>query len=361
MKKILIYRIGHLGDTLVSLPALWAIRENFPAARITLLTNVDAQNAGYIAAQSVLPENGLIDEWLFYPSNLPKLKTVSAFLKLLFEIRRERFDNLFYLMQRGRTVAQIERDLRFFRLAGIKKIFGVDYLLQNLIGDARQMKKPLPAVESETDFFLDSLAADGFQIGENIRPEMLLSGAERGFADKWLEENCAAAVRENRPLVGVAPGSKWDSKIWMEERFASVVGALIKSRDVFPIVFGGDEDREKGNRLVQIWGTGVNAAGALSVRQSAAALRRCGLYLGNDTGTMHLAASVGVSCVAVFAAIDLPNRWHPFGENHTIFRTTVPCEGCHAPVCPFEKQCTTAIDHAQVLAACERILEQSNL
>ncbi len=64
-QKILIYRIGHLGDTLVSLPAFWAIRENFPDASVTLLTNVDARNAGYIAAHGVLPESGLIDDWLF--------------------------------------------------------------------------------------------------------------------------------------------------------------------------------------------------------------------------------------------------------------------------------------------------------
>lgn len=357
-KKILIYRIGHLGDTLVSLPAFWTIRKIFPDARITLLTNVDAQNAGYIAAQSVLPETGLFDDWLFYPNNLAKIKTVPAFLKLFREIRRRKFDCLFYLMTRNRSVAQIERDARFFKLAGIKKIFGIDYLLKNLIGDTRLMRKPLPTIESESDFFLNTLAADNFQIDKNIKPEMLLGVAEKDFADEWLYKNCGAALRENR-LLAVAPGSKWNSKIWMEERFAEVVGRLIKQNDVFPVVFGGLEDREKGNRLVQYWQTGANAAGALNVRQSASALEKCRLYLGNDTGTMHLAASVGVPCVAVFAAIDLPNRWHPYGNNHTIFRTTVPCEGCHAPVCPFEKQCTTAIETDSVFAACARILEQS--
>lgn len=358
-KKILIYRIGHLGDTLVSLPSFWAIRENFPDAHLTLLTNIDAQNAGYIAAQSVLPKTGLFDEWLFYPNNLPKIKIVPAFLKLLREIRRQNFDCLFYLMTRNRSVGQIERDRRFFRLAGIKKIFGADYLLKNLIGDARTMRKPLPIVESETDFFLDTLAADGFRIDKNIKPEMLLGDAEKDFANQWLAKNCGDAFGENR-LIAIAPGSKWDSKIWAEERFAEVVAELIKRNDVFPIVFGGGEDREKGNRLLNYWKTGANAAGQLNIRQAAAALEKCRLYLGNDTGTMHLAASVNVRCVAVFAAIDLPGRWHPYGDNHTIFRTVVPCEGCHAPICPFEKQCTTAIEAASVFAACERILEQSN-
>ncbi|HXH70772.1 MAG TPA: glycosyltransferase family 9 protein, partial [Pyrinomonadaceae bacterium] len=156
----------------------------------------------------------------------------------------------------------------------------------------------------------------------------------------------------------VAPGSKWDSKIWAEERFAEVIAELIERNDVFPIVFGGREDREKGNRLLRHWKSGANAAGELNIRQAAAALENCRLYLGNDTGTMHLAAAVETPCVAVFAAIDLPGRWHPHGENHTIFRKTVPCEGCLAPVCPFEKQCTTEITAESVLAACKKVLEK---
>ncbi len=82
--KILVYRIGHLGDTLVSLPAFWAIREAYPNAHMTLLTNSNPNNPNYVLAQNVLPIEGLFDDWLIYPTELKKLKTLLTFSKLFF-------------------------------------------------------------------------------------------------------------------------------------------------------------------------------------------------------------------------------------------------------------------------------------
>lgn len=354
-KNILIYRIGHLGDTLVSLPAFWAIRKAFPEARLTLLTNLDARNPNYIAAKSVLPESGLIDEWLFYPTNLPKAKTLQAFVKLFAEIRRENFDCLFYLMTRNRTENQIKRDVKFFKRAKIRKIFGTEYLRENLISEP--FEKPLKTVESEIEFFLNCLPSDEFDFNLNSKPEMLLSKSEKEFSKNWLKKNCGKAFEQNR-LAAIAPGSKWESKVWAEAGFAEVVSKLIQRENIFPVIFGGKEDREKGNRLLKIWGKGANAAGELNIRQAAAALEKCRIYLGNDTGTMHLAASVGTPCAGIFAAIDLIGRWHPFGENHIILRERIECEGCHTPVCPFNNECLTGISTEKVLAACEKLLKQ---
>lgn len=354
-KRILIYRIGHLGDTLVSLPAFWAIRKAFPNARLTLLTNLDWQNPNYIAAKSVLPESGLIDEWLFYPTNLPKAKTVSAFLKLFAKIRREKFDCVFYLMTRNRTEKQIKRDVRFFKAAKIREVFGTKYLRNNLIGEP--FEKPLKTVEPEASFFLNCLPSNRFDFDLNSKPDMLLSKKEVEFSENWLKKNCAEAFGQNR-LAAIAPGSKWESKVWAEENFAEVVSKLIERENIFPVIFGGKEDREKGNRLLETWGKGANAAGELNIRQAAAALEKCRIYLGNDTGTMHLAASVGTPCAAIFAAIDLIGRWHPFGENHIILRERIECEGCHSPVCPFNNECLTGISPEKVLAACEKLLKQ---
>lgn len=352
-KKILVYRTGHLGDTLVSLPAFWAIRNAFPDVHLTLLTNVNSYNSNYVVARSVLPEKGLFDEWLFYPSNLSKSKTIFALLKLFADIRLKKFDYLFYLMTRNRSQARIRRDEKFFRAAGIKQIFGTDYLARNNL--KLNPPSPVPKVESELEFLLDCLPSDRFQFDLKSKPELMLTDEEKSFADEWLEANCGTALRENR-LVAVAPGSKWDSKIWAEERYEKVVSALIARHQLFPVIFGGSEDREKGGRLLQKWKTGANAAGELNIRQAAAALAKCRLYLGNDTGTMHLAASVGTRCVAVFAAVDYAGRWHPFRNNHIILRETVECEGCHLEVCPIENLCLNKISVENVLAACEKIL-----
>lgn len=350
-KKILIYRIGHLGDTLVSLPAFWAIRKTYPQAHITLLTNSNPNNPNYILAQSVLPQNGLFDDWLNYPSDSRELQNLLAFSKLFLEIRRRNFDVLFYLTTRNRTASQIKRDTLFFETAGIKNIIGTSYLLNNLL-DAKA-NRPLPTVESEMSFLINCLKFENVPVraDEILAPDLQLSSEEKYSAEKWLDENCLNYLKQNK-LLAIAPSGKWESKIWSEDSFEEVVKNLIEKEDVFPIVFGGAEDVELGNRLLGRWRRGANAAGKLNIREAAAALSKCRIYLGNDTGTMHLAASVGVPCVAVFSAIDWAGRWVPFGENHKIFRETVPCEGCLSSVCKFEHECLKAIRADVVYREC---------
>lgn len=364
-KKILIYRIGHLGDTLVSLPAFWAIRQGYPRARLTLLSNTDSKNPNYIQAQNVLPREGLFDDWISYPAESGKLHSILTFTRLFLEIRQRKFDALFYLTTRNRTVKQINRDILFFRLAGIKKIIGTEYLLKNLLNT--NVSRPLPVIESEKDFLIDCLRFEQIPITdvENLKPDLRLTGQEIYEAEKWLFENCGEYLRENK-LLAVAPSGKWESKIWAENSFAEVVQKLIEREDVFPVLFGGAEDEEKGNRLIGRWSRGANAAGKLNVRQAAAALARCRIYLGNDTGTMHLAASVGIPCAAVFSAIDWAGRWIPFGENHRTFRAIVPCEGCLSSVCKFQHECLKAIKTDAVFDQClflwnTRSVEQSVL
>ena len=346
--KILVYRIGHLGDTLVSLPAFWAIRKSFPNAHITLLTNSNPNNPNYVLAQNVLPKEGLFDDWLIYPTEIKKLKTFLTFSKLFFKIREGSFDSLFYLTTRNRTLKQIRRDVMFFRWAGIKNIIGTDYLLKKLLDT--NVSRPLPFIESEKDFLLDCLKFENLPLQhiENLKPDLKLAGREVNIAEKWLQENCGKYLLDNK-LLAVAPSGKWESKIWAESSFYEVVRNLIEKEDVFPIIFGGLEDREKGNRLIEKLGRGANAAGILNIRQAAAALSKCRIYLGNDTGTMHLAASVGTPCVAIFSAIDWAGRWNPFGETHEIFRVSVPCEGCLSSVCKFQHECLTAIEPKSVL------------
>jgi ADP-heptose:LPS heptosyltransferase len=150
------------------------------------------------------------------------------------------------------------------------------------------------------------------------------------------------------------PAKQWDT-----DRFAEAGSALIARHGVWPVVFGGAEDRECGEALLRQWGCGYNAAGQLGLRASAAALKKCELYLGNDTGTMHLAATVGVRCAAVFSSRDYPGRWYPAGRGHQIFRTQIECEGCRLTECvERQNECLKRITVEEVVAGCEAILSE---
>ena len=355
LERILIFRIGHLGDTVVALPALWAVREAFPAAHIALLSNADAKNPHYISPEKVLPRDGLIDEFISYPGNLGRAATLMAMGRLMTRLRRGRFDAVVYLMPRSRSLAQIVRDERFFRLAGIAKIFGVEHLKRTRLDE--KIPVPTPTVEFEAVHLLQCLAADDLVPDRKFRTEMLLSDAELTAARGWFEL-AAGSAADGHKIVAVAPGSKWESKVWPKERFAQVVRRLIDAFDLFPVILGGVEDRKVGDNLIASWNRGVNSAGELSVRESAALLQDCAMYLGNDTGTMHLAAAVGTPCVAVFAAIDWVGKWTPFGDNNRVFRKSVECEGCHSPFCHNNHKCLDLVTVDEVYGACAEILGQ---
>lgn len=354
-EKILVFRIGSLGDMVVALPAFWRLRYRFPDAHITLLSNSDETTPGVVSARSVLPESGMFDDFLSYPSDRNKLDSVAHVFSLYRKIRSERFDQIVYLMNRTRTGDQILRDKYFFRSAGIRAFVGMDHLSANRLEVNAPSGSPLVIREGE---FLLQCVDDSVTIDSNSEPlrfDLGLTREEVHFSDGWLRVK--KAEQGNGSFIGVGPGSKWPSKIWPIERISLTVQRLIEQKNVIPIVFGGHEDREIGDCLITSWGRGINAAGALSIRHAAAALGRCTLYVGNDTGTMHLAAAMGTPCVALFAAIDWPGRWYPWGETSHIFRERVDCEGCHLSVCPFDNKCLKQISVEPVVSACKAVLD----
>jgi len=274
-------------------------------------------------------------------------------LGLLRCVRRGRYDLLIYLAPRMRGRSDVRRDLLFFRFAGISKVIGAA-AWQSL---STRKGGSLPVVEHETDHLLQRLSREGIAVPASGAAtfELDLTGTEEQMATDWLQENLS--VEERDRIVGFGPGSKWPSKVWPEGRFAQLGARLIESTNIFPIVFGGPEDHALGERLIKSWGRGANAAGALNVRSAAAALARCEAYVGNDTGTMHLAAAVGTRCVAIMAAIDSPGRWNPYGQGHVVLRRTIPCEGCLLRICEHEgMRCLQEISVDEVFDACARVV-----
>lgn len=356
-KRILIFRTGHLGDAVIALPALWAIRAAFPGSHITLLTN-RSDNNGFLSAGEVLPPKGLIDAVEAYPP-LSGLSSSAAAIALIARLRRGRYDLLFYMPSRVRDAGTILRDKRFFGLAGIRQLVGFDYVMSKRLSE--RCGHPSPVLERDAEYLLGIVSSAGVNVPSDAirRTDLLLSAKEISAAESFIEKEVRPRLGD-RVLVGVAPGSKWPSKIWPPERFADALRKLVANDGVFPLTVGGTEDRDVGDRIVEACGIGANAAGKLKVRETAALLKHCRIFLGNDSGPMHLAAAVGVPCVAVFAAIDWAGAWYPFGDRNIIFRKNVTCEGCRSPRCPNGLICLTRIETDEVYEACKRLLRERN-
>lgn len=162
-----------------------------------------------------------------------------------------------------------------------------------------------------------------------------------------------------RLWISVGPGGKLPVNVWPWERYRDTISPLIPLFDVWPVVVGGEQDRQIGERLIAAWGRAYNAAGSLSLRASMKAIGRCVMHLGNDTGAIHTAAAMKVRCVGVYASRNEPGLWHPYGDGHIVLRTPIECEGCRLIECrERQSRCIRAIEVEPVVKACSRLLRE---
>lgn len=348
LRSVVVFRIGQLGDSLVSLPAIQTIRRKHPNQHLVLLTDQHATELGYVSSWNVFEPTKWFDQVIFYS---PAQGLISRTLKLAFALRRLCIDSVYCLTPERRRLNNY-RDYFFFRyLAGTRTvIWGRENSVPEL-DQAGRMKRVIPEWQG--------LAR---MVGLN-EPEMKMDFRlpipmeERQIALHCLKNH---DIEGTGIFVAVGPGSKMPSKRWPIERYAQWGQRILKQfQDLRIVVLGGVEDKSIGESLCKLWGSrGVNLAGELSIYGSAAVLERCALYIGNDTGTMHLMAMVGGECVALFSARDTPGKWEPYGDGHTIFRREVECAGCMKIECPYDSKCMKLIEVEDVFAETNKRLKR---
>lgn len=341
-EKILIFRTGQLGDTIVSIPALMAIKKHFPNSNISLLTDYH-KGKNYVTAEAALPK-GLIDNYIPYMADGDGISLINQPWYLLRAIRKKKYNKLIYLAPSSRRRFQIFRDLVLFRLLGIREVIG------HKRKHIQKYHKNSNVAVNECDYLLNCIAQSGILVPDQDKRaiSLELSKSEIAFAKNWLTDKIKIKVT-NQIIIGIGPGSKAPSKVWPSKNYSELIKRMIAEFNVLPLIFGGPEDKSLGDQLINDLGIGVNTAGCLNVRQSGAILSYCKLYIGNDTGTMHLATAAGIPCLAIFSAQDIEGKWSPYGQKHTVLRRHVVCEGCKLNVCPKNNECLQKITVDEVL------------
>lgn len=348
---VLVFRTGHLGDTLASLPAIRAIREAHAGARLVLMTDRNAVKPGAVTSWDVVGPLRLFEDvtYLPVPTRFTDLVVAARAIRSLKPSR------LYYLPPMPRTRWQVARDWLFFRICcSIQDGVGLRptgaYPVRDRDGALVRISSERERLLNWVTPFLDRpqpARAPSFRA--EPRPE------DRDRARVMLE----AAGIASGTLIAIGAGSKVQATRWPEDRFEMTGRELLKSRsDLRLVVLGSAPERELGDRLCRAWGARAhNLAGALSIWESGAVLERCALYIGNDTGTMHLAACVGTPCVAIFSARDNPGKWEPQGDHHRILRREVPCAGCALETCvEHDLACLKAISVDDVVSAANALL-----
>jgi ADP-heptose:LPS heptosyltransferase len=342
METILVYRTGQLGDTVCAIPAIQAIRENFKPCRIVLLADIHPGTT-YPKVHEVLSEFGLIDDYIIYDPR--KIWSVPETIQLRSQITQRKIRKAICLPQRERRLTQKVRDYLFFKLCRIKKIYGL-----KITADLNQVQE----VKQEAQRLLDLLYSEGIQTdGKVVFQLPVVNRVKLRVDDLWDE---LGLVGKN--VIVLSPGSKMPVKRWDMDNYRAVGQKLIERYGVDLLIIGGNEDAVSADGLCKALGPQcVNLGGQTSYAESAEILRRCMMYLGNDSGAMHLAAAVGTPCVAIFSARDEVGAWYPFGENHIVLRKEVECQGCMLAECVEKKmKCMKDISVEEVFTACEKVM-----
>lgn len=293
--RVLIYRTGSLGDTVVALPCLKLIRQTFPDAEIRVLTNAPvASSAPPLAA--VLEGMGVADGYFDYPAPLRDLGKV---WRLARDIRRWRPDRVIYLTRRE-THAQVRRDAAFFRACGVREIVGLprteDLLKNRRLADG--------TFEREACRLARVMAPLGsIDLTDPAVWNLELTDAERAVA-----RQCAGA----QPFIAVSLGTKQPPNVWGAENWRTVCEALHHLYPYSLVFVGAEQDRVPSDEISGVLGDrAINLCGRFAVRESAALLEMASLFVGHDSGPMHLAAAVGTPLVAIFSRLWRPGVWYP--------------------------------------------------
>ena len=159
--------------------------------------------------------------------------------------------------------------------------------------------------------------------------------------------------------LGLCPGAEYGpAKRWLPERFAEVALAIAEQRPVQWILFGTAADQERGAAIESTLGPRcVNRIGQTTLDQLAAELGECALLLTNDTGTMHLATLLGIPVVAIFGSTE-PFLTGPLGNAKHIIRHQVECSPCFLRECPIDFRCMKAVSVEEVVAAVSTQLDR---
>lgn len=344
VERVLIYRLGSLGDTLVALPALHLVARAFSAAERRMLTNIPVASKAPAAA-AVLGESGLVHSYQSYPVGL---RGLSALWRLRSEIRAWKPDVLVYLAA-GRGIKNIRRDALFFRLCGIRRMVGVP------ASEAMQKHRWLEekgVLESEASRLARCIAELGdARLDDPLSWDLRLTVEEKAKAAQALESVAG------RPLIAVSVGTKVQSKDWGRENWQALLARMAAAYPGHALALAGaKEEHEVSEFAAEGWrqtagaGPVVNLCGLLTPRQSAAMFAHAKLFVGHDSGPMHLAASVQTPCVAIFAARNKPAVWFPYGQQHRVVYHQTDCWGCGLETCiEQKKKCLTSITVEEVL------------
>jgi heptosyltransferase-2 len=347
-RKILVRSTNWIGDALISLPALEALRKQFPEAEIVLLSKpwVSEVYWHYPA---------MFRQMIYDPAE--KHRGLKGLGRLTDDIRTEHFD-LAILFQNAFQAAWIAWRSRIPVRVGYARD-GRRWLLSNPVD-----VPPRGAYGHEAYYYLNLLFRAGLiERPEPVKPlheaRLVMREAELSWAAKRLQ-----SLRLDGPrfLVGIHPGASFGpAKRWPAERFAALADLAIGGLRADVLIFGSAAEVPLAEEIARSMKRAPAVlAGKTSLTQMMALLAHCQLVVTNDSGPMHLAAALGLPQVAVFGSTD-ERGTGPLNLHARVVKHPVPCSPCGLRDCPIDFRCMESVTPKEVFEAAMEVVERAGL
>ncbi|MBI3765259.1 MAG: glycosyltransferase family 9 protein, partial [Ignavibacteriales bacterium] len=307
----------------------------------------------FVSSWEILESTRIFSDVMFFTAGLHGWKRQSHFARLSSKIRELNAERLFYLAPNPRTTCQIFRDRFFFRVVcGIPRCYGLK-ATDDWVGQRDDYGNPVtrPSEALRLLQVVEEATTNGRSNG-HLRFDLPVTDREKAKVEAFWRES---KLNPCGFTIAFGLGSKMPSKIWPLERYIQLAKRLLQQfSSSTMMVVGGSDDLERSESFCkEVGANAVSAAGRFSVLESAEALRRCSLYVGNDTGVMHLAAAIGTPCVAIASARSYPGMWDPSGQHNVVLRKNVPCAGCLLSACEEHALvCLTTISVSEAYNTC---------
>jgi heptosyltransferase-1 len=346
--EIVLLRLDRIGDFVLGIPAFRALRKTHPNDRISVVVPSDvaelAQSCPYI------DEVYLFDA-LWLKSGAPRLARWKSAIKLV------RFLRGLYIGLLLNFRYQSRLDPLVAGLSGAKKRVGF-----NLGWVSWLLSKKVPAPSSQlhqVDRNLHLLEAMGIR-AESRQLEMWFDERDKKTAEAHLP---AQELLPNVPRIAVHIGAATPSKSWGEERFAAVIHEIHANTQADILIFGGEKDLEAAHEVLDgLECPVVNLVGKLTLRQMAALLKHCNVFVGCDSGAAHVAAACGIPVVSLFSAANEEAVWRPWGPHVKVLTAHPECSPCKSHECLRTDGyfCMNEIKVEQVVAEVKTLLDESH-
>jgi lipopolysaccharide heptosyltransferase I len=332
LSNILVIRLSSLGDVLMTIPAVRSIRERFPDAHISWL--VEGPVSEFLTCQD------FIDEVIIFPrSNTMKglkegnvLSVQKALGPFLRNIRKREYDLVV-------DFHGIAKSVLFSMMARVTKKIGFGDMFakekshlfyhNRINGSDKRMHK----VDR------NMLLANHLGYTNSVPNAALkVPDSATAYIDNFFRE-----MGSTPPLFAVNPFSSkgTDFKRWPMERYAELIARIHHELQEPTVILWGPGEEEEARRLKEMSREGAYLACPTNIPQLFALLRKVRIYIGGDTGVMHLAAAAGTQVIAIFGPTDFKING-PYGREHTVIREDVQCSPCKKRDCN-DRRCLAPI------------------